>query len=615
MLNSRLTYLTSFRKLQLIVITYDTVAVCLAWIVSYLARYNLSPWMDWQSCLGTLPITIIVQNIVFIWCGIYRGMWRFTSIPDVINVTRAICYGTLSITLVLFLISRLNGVPRSVLLLYPLFLLLFLIGPRLTYRIWKDRRFNFDTHTNNYKRVLVLGAGRAGHLLVKDMLDGSSYLPIAFLDDQSDLIGRQVRGIPVIGTITQLVEIVSQISIDVICIAIPSASSAQMERIISLCEQAKIPYQSLPRLRELLDQSSVKALREVAIDDLLGRDEIPLDKKDIKKNFSKKSLLISGGGGSIGSELCIQLASLNPTALIIIDNNEYRLYRIELELIQKFPKLNLYIYLCDIYDKSGIQRILTQHQPDIIFHAAAYKHVPLLEKQARQAMRNNVLGTQQIAEAAAQAECRTFVLISTDKAVNPTNVMGASKRITELICQNLNRNYPKTRFIVVRFGNVLGSTGSVVPLFQKQIASGGPVTVTHPEVTRYFMTISEACHLITQAAVLGKGGEIFVLDMGKSIKVTDLAKQMIRLSNQGLNREIKITYIGLRPGEKLYEELFYPNESPIMTQIPKILLARSDTINWESLKKELLKLEAIYQTEDEQKITKVLYSFVLEFHP
>ncbi|CAH9017408.1 nucleoside-diphosphate sugar epimerase/dehydratase [Candidatus Nitrosacidococcus sp. I8] len=603
-----------FKKLQITVIAYDTVAICFAWIVSYLSRYNLSPWMDWQSCLSTLPITIIVQNIVFIWYGVYRGIWRFTSIPDVINVTRAICYGTLSITLVLFLISRLNGVPRSVLLLYPLFLLLFLIGPRLTYRIWKDRRFNFDTHTN-YKKILILGAGRAGHLLVKDMLDGGNYLPIAFLDDQSDLTGRQVRGIPIIGTLDQLVEIVSQIPIDIICIAIPSASSAQMERIISLCEQTKIPYRSLPRLRKLLDQPSVKFLREVAIDDLLGRDEVPLDKKDIKKNFSKKSLLISGGGGSIGSELCIQLASLNPTALIIIDNNEYRLYRIELELIQKFPKLNLYVYLCDIYDKPGIQGILTQHQPDVIFHAAAYKHVPLLEKQARQAVKNNVLGTQQIAEAAAQAACGTFVLISTDKAVNPTNIMGASKRVSELICQNLNRNYPKTRFIVVRFGNVLGSTGSVVPLFQTQIASGGPVTVTHPEVARYFMTISEACHLITQAAVLGKGGEIFVLDMGKSIKVTELAKQMIRLSNQGIDREIKITYTGLRPGEKLYEELFYPNESPIMTQIPKILLARSDTINWEVLKKELPKLEAIYQTEDEQEITKVLYSFVLKFHP
>jgi FlaA1/EpsC-like NDP-sugar epimerase len=610
MLNSGIGPFLRAQKLRVVVIAHDISAVCLAWVFSYLTRYNLSPyWVDWESCLSALPAIVIVQSIVLIWTGLYRGLWRFASIPDLLNIIRAVGYGALFVALTLFLINRLNGVPRSTLLLYPMFSLLLLAGPRLAYRMWKDRRLTLAAGSYR-KRVLILGAGRAGDLLARDMLGEGSYLPVAFLDDRYELIGRQVRGIPVVGVLEQLPTKVDEMAADVIVIAMPSANSWQMRRVISLCERAKIPYRTLPRLQDLvLGQVSIKELREVAIDDLLGRDEVPLDEDRICQSLADKSLLVSGGGGSIGSELCRQLARLGPATLIIIDNNEYRLYCIEQELRQEFLELNLHTYLCDVCDESGVKEILTRHLPDVVFHAAAYKHVPSLERQARQAVRNNVFGTRCLAEAAKQVGCGVFVLISTDKAVNPTSIMGASKRVAELLCQNLSR-CSQTRFIVVRFGNVLGSAGSVVPLFQAQIAAGGPITVTHPEMTRYFMTISEACHLITQAAVMGKGGEIFVLDMGESIKITELAEQMIRLSGQVPGVGIEIVYTGFRPGEKLHEELFYKYEAPLATESPKILLARHGAINWKRLEQGLRGLEVACTSGDEQQVKQVLYRMV-----
>lgn len=599
------------QKLRAIVVAHDIIAVCLAWVLSYLARYNLSPyWVDWESCLSALPVIVVVQGIVLAWTGLYRGLWRFASVPDLLNIIRAVSCGALLVALVLFLVNRLNGVPRSTLLLYPIFSLLLLAGPRLAYRIWKDRRLALSV-VSHRKRVLILGAGRAGDLLARDMLGEGSYLPVAFLDDRRELVGRQVRGIPVIGVLDQLSAKVREVAADVIIIAMPSANSEQMRRVVSLCEQVKIPCRTLPRLQDLLlGRANIKELREVAIDDLLGRDEVFLDENHICQALANGSLLVSGGGGSIGSELCRQLARLEPATLIVVDNNEYNLYCIEQELRQTFLRLNLHTYLCDVGDEVGVKEILARHLPDVVFHAAAYKHVPLLERQVRQAVRNNVFGTRCLAEAVKQVGCGTFVLISTDKAVNPTSVMGVSKRVAELICQNLSR-CSQTRFIVVRFGNVLGSAGSVVPLFQAQIAVGGPVTVTHPEMTRYFMTIPEACHLITQAAVMGKGGEIFVLDMGESIKITELAEQMISLSGQVPGVEVKVVYTGFRPGEKLHEELFYEHESPLPTQSSKILLARHGPFNWKHLERGLKELEAVCELGDEQQVQQILERIML----
>lgn len=588
------------------VIAHDIMAVCLAWVLSYLTRYNLSPYgMDWESCLSTLPVIAVVQSIVLIWTGLYRGLWRFASIPDLLNIIRAVGYGALVIALILFLINRLNGVPRSTLLLYPLFSLGLLAGPRLAYRIWKDRRLTLATGPYR-KRALILGAGRAGDLLARDMLGESNCLPIAFLDDRQVLTGGQLRGIPIVGTLEQLPAKVNEMAADVAVIAMPSANSEQMRRAVSLCEQAGIPYRTLPRLHDLTSgKARIKELREVAIDDLLGRDEVSLDWERIRQELAGKSLLVSGGGGSIGAELCRQLARLAPATLVIVDNNEYKLYCIEQELRKEFLTLNLHAYLCDVSDEAGVEDILTQHLPEVVFHAAAYKHVPLLERQARQAVQNNVFGTLRLAEAVGRRGCGTFVLISTDKAVKPTSVMGASKRVAELLCQNLNQR-SETRFIVVRFGNVLGSAGSVVPLFQAQIAAGGPVTVTHPEMTRYFMTIPEACQLITQAAVIGKGGEILVLDMGEPIKITELAEQLILLSGRVPGRDIEIVYAGLRPGEKLCESLFYDYEAPLPTESPKILLARHGAVDWQGLERELRGLEGGCRSGDERRIKQIL---------
>lgn len=609
--DSRIYSFVKAQKLRVTVIIHDIIAVGFAWVLSYLTRYNLSPYgMDWESCLSTLPIIILIQSAVLIWTGLYRALWRFASIPDLLNIIRAVSYGALVSALSLFLINRLTGVPRSALLLYPLFSLCLLAGPRLAYRMWKDRCFTLAAGPHR-KRVLILGAGRAGDLLARDMLSEGNCLPVAFLDDRHDLIGRQVRGIPVVGNLEALPAKVNEMAADVVVIAIPSASSGQMRRAVSFCEQAGIPYRTLPRLQELVSgKAQIKELREVAIDDLLGRDQVFLDWDRIHQGLVGKSLLVSGGGGSIGAELCRQLARLAPATLVIVDNNEYKLYRIEQELRQAFSELNLHTYLCDVGDEAGVERILTRHLPEVVFHAAAYKHVPLLERQVRQAVQNNVFGTLRLAEAVERIKGGIFVLISTDKAVKPTSIMGASKRVAELLCQDLNQR-SQTRFIVVRFGNVLGSAGSVVPLFQAQIAAGGPVTVTHPEITRYFMSIPEACQLITQAAVIGKGGEIFVLDMGEPIKITELAEQLIRLSGRAPGKDIEIVYTGLRPGEKLYESLFYEHESLLPTESPKILLARPGAIDWQGLKRRLRELEGSCQSGDEERIKQVLEHLVL----
>ncbi|WP_069472746.1 polysaccharide biosynthesis protein, partial [Candidatus Marithrix sp. Canyon 246] len=484
--------------------------------------------------------------------------------------------GSLSIALVLVLFNRLALIPRSSLLFYPFLLIIFLGLPRLIFRVLNEHSFNFLlTDQAHPKRVLILGAGTSGDMLVRDMLRirGNEYMPLAFLDDNSRLHGGNVQGVPVLGNFDQLVETIETMQIDLIIIAMPSASDEQMRRVVDLCKGCELPVMTLPKLDQLVNrQVNFGALHDIAIDDLLGRAKIKLDWNIISLGLHKKVVMISGGGGSIGSELCQQVAGLNPTALIIFERCEYNLYKIELQLREEFPDLVLYAHLGDIVDSVAIRHILAKYKPEVIFHAAAYKHVPMLQSQAREAVRNNILGTQALVEAAVEYACKTFVMVSTDKAVNPTNIMGATKRAAEILCQTMNEN-SNTSFITVRFGNVLGSAGSVVPLFKQQIAKGGPVTVTHPEINRYFMTIPEACQLILQASAMGQGGEIFVLDMGKPIKISYLAEQMVRLSGKIPEQDIKIIYTGLRPGEKLHEELFYTDEKLAATNHPKILLA------------------------------------------
>ena len=589
--------------------------VPLAWFSAYWLRFNLEtiPADALNNAEQCLPFVVLIQVSMFWLFGLYRGVWRFSSLPDLIRIAQAALLGMFLIATSLFLYNRLEGIPRSVLPIYLLNLLSLLCLPRLLYRLWKERRFT----TRIGQRTLIVGAGSAGEMLVRDLLSNSAsdYIPVIFVDDNPRKINREIRGIRVAGTIDQIPNLVKQSAIESILIAIPSAGDLQMRRIVEICESCQIAVQTLPSVNDLLSGQITKAnLRKVSIEDILGRDPVKLDWQAIRQHLHNKTIIVTGGGGSIGSELCKQLAKTAPKQLIVFDQCEFNLYKIDAELKQHYPDLQHLSILGDVSDPLSVNRLISQQQPDIIFHAAAYKHVPLLENQAREAVHNNLIGTKILAEAAIQYGVSRFVLISTDKAVNPTNIMGATKRAAEILCQNLNVQN-QTQFITVRFGNVLDSAGSVVPLFRQQIASGGPVTVTHPDITRYFMTIPEACQLIMQAETVGKGGEVFVLDMGEPIKIAYLAEQMIRLSGKKTGEDIQIEFVGLRPGEKLYEELFHSQEPLIATDFEKLRLAKARLYDKHAWETKIAKLENACQAADQDAIIDLLSDLVPEFKP
>ncbi|MDX1252079.1 MAG: polysaccharide biosynthesis protein [Gammaproteobacteria bacterium] len=598
---------------RIAIVLHDISVVFVAWGLAYLIRHNFSfESLESLAFLQTMLVVVVFQGLVLWWSGLYRGLWRFASVPDLWNILRAAAVGGLAVSLALFLFNRLDGVPRSTLALYPMFLIFLLGAPRMMYRVWKDRGLNNLRVLHECKRILILGAGRAGEMLARDMRRDTECMVAGFLDDNPQLKGAKVHGLPVLGAIDQVARVVDDMAVDIIVIALPSANSAQVRRVVELCEQAGVPFRILPRMQDLVSgMVSVKDLREVAIDDLLGREPVSLDWPSISEGLSGRNVLVSGAGGSIGSELCRQIARLGPASLVLFERGEFNLYSIEMELRRDYPNLVLHACLGDICDNPSVEHVLSKHRPEIIFHAAAYKHVPMLQTQSREGVRNNVLGTKTLALAADKYGCATFVMISTDKAVNPTNVMGASKRVAEIFCQMLDQR-SSTRYITVRFGNVLGSAGSVVPLFQKQIAAGGPVTVTHADITRYFMTIPEACQLIMQAGAAGRGGEIFVLDMGEPVKIHYLAEQMIRLSGKTPGKDIQIVYTGLRPGEKLYEELFYDQEDLTGTGHDKILLARSREVDWLYLNETIDGMEQACRDYDEAQLLPLLKNLVPE---
>ncbi len=599
---------------HLSILFHDAVMAGLAWILAILIRYNFQPNNEDFAVVYMFPIVMAVQVWLAWRNGLQRGIWRYVSMHDVRLMINIAFLGTLIIALILFILIRLENIPRSSLLLYP-FILVMLWGiPRLAYRLWYEHSFNLFYIPKDQQKVLILGAGTSGDMLVRDMVRTPKYgyLPVGFLDDQKQLLGGKLHGIPVLGVIDDLPNIVKELDIDVILIAIPSATDEQMQRIVELCEQSQITFRTLPKLDNVMNgQVDLTALRDVAIDDLLGRAKIELDWQVIQTNLQQKTVMVTGGGGSIGSELCRQVAKLNPQQLIIFERSEFNLYQIELQLRQTFPNLILQACLGDITDKATVTHVLQYYRPQIIFHAAAYKHVPMLQHQVRQAVYNNIIGTQRLADLASAHHCETFVMISTDKAVNPSNIMGATKRVAEMYCQGLNER-TDTQFITVRFGNVLGSAGSVVPLFKQQIRRGGPVTVTHSDISRYFMTIPEACQLILQAAAMGQGGEIFVLDMGKPVKIRYLAEQMIRLSGKIPDQDIKIEYTGLRAGEKLHEELFHHEEEFAKTQHQKIFLALHRSNHWQRTQDLLAQMQQACEIYDEASILQILKTLVPE---
>jgi len=592
------------------VFAHDLVAILVAWFGAYVLRFNLDTPPDWalQQAIRLLPMVFVVQTALFWHFGLYKGVWRFASLPDLVRISKAVGMGLLVIWLVMWLA---DFRPRSVFLLYGILLLGLLGGPRFLYRWFKDH----GIYHKPGKRVVIVGAGRAGEMLVRDLLrqENLDYQPVAFVDDDPGKSGREIHGFPVVGKCDLIPSIVDKESIDLVLIAMPSASAEQMRAIVEICERSGVEFRTLPSMQDMVSgKAVVGSLRAVSIEDLLGREPVSLEWGAIRNGLAGKTVLVTGGGGSIGSELCRQISELQPKHLVILESSEFNLYTIEKELGQRFPQLQLSACLGSVVDTVLVDHVFKQHRPDVVFHAAAYKHVPMLEGQTREAITNNIFGTRCVAEAADRYKAGQFVLISTDKAVNPTNIMGASKRAAEIFCQNFNRRSP-VRFITVRFGNVLDSAGSVVPLFRQQIENGGPVTVTHPDIKRFFMTIPEASLLILQAGIMGKGGEIFVLDMGEPIKISYLAEQMIRLSGKVPGDEIEIVYSGLRPGEKLFEELFYEQEPPIGTAHEKIFLAKYREVDWEKMMAKMAAMQQACDDYDNDRLDALLKEMVPEF--
>ncbi len=557
---------------------HDLVAAAAAWICAYLLRFNFEPPPDFlHEAWRTLAWVVPLQGVVSWSLGLYRGIWRYASVSDLRRIIWATAFAAALVPLLFWMLRMDVVVPRSVLVIYPLLLLLLMGGSRLIYRLWKEHALFADIKLHG-EPVLILGGEDAAVNLSKELARSSSWRVVGFLDDDDTKKGSMLNGIPVLGTLTDLTHYSRQLGIEQVIIAMPGSSHRQRKRAVQLCNQAGVKVLTVPSFDDLLaGRVTLSHLRAVELDDLLGRDRVQLDNHGLHDLLTGKTVMVTGAGGSIGSELCRQIARFKPAKLVLYEQGEFALYLIEQELNVSHPDLACEYLIGDVRDAKRLDEVMSLHCPSVVFHSAAYKHVPLMEvHNCWQAVRNNVQGTWCVASAAQRHGVSKFVMISTDKAVNPTNVMGATKRLAEMVCQGLQQPAQDggTRFVMVRFGNVLGSNGSVIPKFREQIARGGPITVTHPEITRYFMSIPEAAQLVLQAGLMGKGGEIFVLDMGDPVKIVDLARDLIRLS--GLNEEeIQIEFTGLRPGEKLYEELLADNEHTLPTQHPKLRIAQS----------------------------------------
>jgi len=600
-----------------LVFAHDILWIPVSAYAAFCLRFNLGDIPDEYiaSLYALILIALPTQIIAFMYFGLYRGIWRFASIPDFFRIVRAVAVGVAITAIAMFIIQRLEGIPRSVLVLYPVLLMLGLTTPRLMYRWMKDNHLKIHPHQR--KRTLIIGADQAGDLLVRDLLKSGPFEPIGFLDDTPRRLGQEIHGIRVIGPVSKLEETARKLAIEVVLIAIPSASHQLIRQINQTCAGMRIICRILPSMQELADgKISVNNLRSIRIEDVLGRDSIQLNNETIRAFINHKRILVTGAGGSIGSELCRQILAAGPSNLVLLDNSEFNLYSMEQELHDRIPDhadMKHSLILGDVRDMDRMEWVLKEFSPEVIFHAAAYKHVPLVEDNPAEGVKTNFLGTAQLADMAVKYKVKKFVLISTDKAVNPANVMGATKRAAEIYCQNLDDRSPDTAFVTTRFGNVLGSTGSVVPKFSKQIAEGGPVTVTHPEMTRFFMTIPEAVSLILQAGTMGCGGEIYVLDMGEPVNILNLAEQMIRLSGLEPERDIQIEFSGLRPGEKMYEELFYDSEALQPTANDKIMLAQSRKVDWTEMQHQKKMLRDACITRDIEEVRELLKQLVPEF--
>lgn len=594
---------------------FDLMAVVCAWLIAYVVRFNgAMPPEFLKGAFVALAWVVPLYGLLFHVFGLYRGLWVFASLPDLLRISKAVVGGGLIVMIGAVMLQPVPIIPRSVLVLSPMLLFLAMGGARALYRATKEF-YLYGGLIGQGKPVLILGAGSAGASLARELSRSGEWRLAGLLDDDPAKHGREVYGYKVLGSIGEVADWAEAAKAEYAIIAIPSASVEAQRRFATLCVRAGVRAMVLPSLTALMPgQGILSQIRQIDLEDLLGREAVTIDTPHVEALLRGRVVMVTGAGGSIGSELCRQILKFQPAQLIAFDLSEYAMYRLTEELRERFPDLPVVPIIGDAKDSLLLDQVMSRYAPHIVFHAAAYKHVPLMEElNAWQALRNNVLGTYRVARAAIRHDVRHFVLISTDKAVNPTNVMGASKRLAEMACQALQQTSARTQFETVRFGNVLGSAGSVIPKFQQQIAKGGPVTVTHPEITRFFMTIPEASQLVLQASSMGQGGEIFILDMGEPVKIVDLARDLIRL--YGFTEEqIRIEFSGLRPGEKLYEELLADDETTTRTPHPKLRAAKAREVP-DHLLDELLPWLMQHRVLSDDEVRRDLRRWVPEYQP
>ena len=601
-----------FNSRSIIAFIHDLAIAAIAWYAAFLLRFNFEVPSEHLTLMKqTFFVVLPLQAIAFLGFGLYRGTWRFASVPDLKRILLSVTISALILVVLLFMISTSFRVPRSVLILDPILLMLMMGGSRFIYRAIREHKL-YGGLLKKGDPVIIIGRGGAAISLVKDLAQSGEWRVIGLLDEDESMHGREILGIKVLGSITSLSEVVNRFNVSHVIIEMSSLLHHERRQVLDLANHLKLQVLTLPAIDDLISgRLNVSKIRRVDVEDLLGRDVVDLDNSGLQQLIHGQAVFVSGAGGSIGSELCRQIVKFNPSHLICFDISEYALYQLEQELSLQDLSVKLIYLIGDVKHEARIDKLLTQYKPKVVFHAAAYKHVPLMETDnVTEAFNNNVLGTYILAKACKKAKVDKFILVSTDKAINPTNIMGASKRLAEMVCQGL-QDKNGTVFVMVRFGNVLGSSGSVIPKFREQIKLGGPITVTHPEITRYFMSIPEAAKLVMQAGLMGKGGEIFVLDMGDPVRIVDLAKDMIKLSGFSED-EIKIEFSGLRPGEKLYEELLADDEKTLPTPHEKLFIASARTVN-EKWVNSLLKWVSTSLEKDEQLIKKELKNWLEEY--
>lgn len=617
-----------------LILFMDVVLLFCAIYFSHLIRFDFNiPKFHWGNFLFILPYLFVFKLISFYFFDLYKGMWRYTGISDLLNIIKASTTSSLCLIIMIFYVNRFDGVSRSVFIIDWCLTVFFIIGLRLATRLCfaqfpesikiSDVK-NILMHMirlnrHDMKKVIIIGAGDCGERVCRELLANTAAKScvVGFLDDELSKYGRKIHGVPVLGQLCDLPRIIEVENINEVVIAISYTSATNMRKIVGLCKKAGTSFKIVPSIGELIDgKISVSSIRDVEYRDLLGRKPVHLDKEEIGKHLKNKTVLVTGAAGSIGTGLCKQICKYAPKNLILFERAESPLYEIDIDLKKNFPGIKITAVLGDVFNKQELEQTFKSFTPDIIFHAAAYKHVPMLEDHPWKAVENNIIGTKNLVEVSDQFNCEKFVFVSTDKAVNPCNVMGASKRVSEIIVQNQNLiKHSSTNFITVRFGNVIGSVGSVIPLFKRQIRDGGPVTVTHPNVIRYFMLIPEACQLILQAGSMGKGGEIYILDMGDPINIDTMARDLIKFSGFEPDVDIKIEYSGLRPGEKLYEELMTDQENVIPTSHNKIMVLNSERIDLKALNGSIDKLKLKASTRDGKGIRTLLQKIVPEYNP